>query len=91
MATNCGSITAGLTRPCITSGGVADTIYLSTHTDAAVWTSSTQSLIIGATATNTFYSFSTDIEQLSVEAPVEISRENGTIRYQTNVNIKYNN
>lgn len=87
MAFNC-ILNQGYTLGCASIGGV-EKVWLGTWDPDATFTYDANNVITGVTTTEDVYLMDQDIEYAGIEQPGTISRENGTVFYDTNLSLKF--
>lgn len=87
MAFNC-ILDQGYTLGCATVGGV-EKVWLGNWDPTATFTYNANNVITGVTTAESVYLMDQDIEYAGIEQPATISRENGTVYYDTNLSLKF--
>jgi hypothetical protein len=87
MAFNC-ILDQGYVAGCSTSGGV-EKVWLGTYDPTATYTFDANNVITGVTTSESVYLMEQDIEYAGIEQPGTISRENGSVYYDTNLSLKF--
>jgi hypothetical protein len=87
MAFNC-ILDQGYTLGCATVGGV-EKVWLGNFDPTATFTYDANNVITGVTTSESVYLMDQDIEYAGISQPGTISRENGTVYYDTNLSLKF--
>jgi len=87
MAFNC-ILNTSYIAGCSSVGGV-EKVLLGTWDPDATFTFDADNVITGVTTSESVYLMDQDIEFAGIEQPGTISRENGTVYYDTNLSLKF--
>jgi hypothetical protein len=87
MAFNC-LLSGGYQLGCSTIAGV-EKVWLGNYDADATFTYDANNVITGITTSESVYLMEQDIEYAGIEQPGTISRENGSVYYDTNLSLKF--
>lgn len=84
-------ISEGYDLGCFGTGGVKN-VWIANYTSSATFHVDATGVITGSAGAGTFYKFEQDIESAAFNESVPVSRENGTVYYESTLTIKmFNN